>query len=574
MPALKQALAVKLEESPYLSIYGDGRVREGLRLMERNADERLTPALARDLCRRQGLKATINGAIAPLGTRYVVSLAAVSCEEGDTIARAQSEAESKEEVLRTLGQVAVDLRQRLGESLASIKAYDAPIEQATTRSLEALRAFSLGQAARDRAEERVAVPLLKQAAEIDPNFAMAHARLGAAYANMGQRPDARAALIRAYELRGRASEIERFYIEARHAEVVLNDDLKAVEVYSAWQQRYPNDFTTYNNLAGIFLRLSRDDEALAQAQQAVRMNPDVAFPYANLSEVFIRLARYDEARQVVEAALERGFKYPGDLVRIGIAQGDRALIDKGLSLMGEGRQVEAARLAHLELEGAGRFREAAAAREEVLAAQRATGTGGGAAEGLAGAMVLAIVGSPEARPLVAAAITRPTLPPGQRANASTVLAMLGDAAEARRQLDLALAGAPDLREADLIWPARTEAHMALAAGNPDLALTLLQKAQIYRRARPPLLYISGTANLKSGRAADAQAEWARMRQISAGGFWDVMATLGMARSAAMLGDTASAKREYQDFLAAWKDADADVPLLIEAKAEYAKLNTP
>ncbi len=521
------------------------------------------------------MKATINGAIAPLGTRYVVSLAAVSCEEGDTIARAQSEAESKEEVLRTLGQVAVDLRQRLGESLASIKAYDAPIEQATTRSLEALRAFGLGQAARDRAEERVAVPLLKQAAEIDPNFAMAHARLGAAYANMGQRPDARAALIRAYELRGRASEIERFYIEARHAEVVLNDDLKAVDVYSAWQQRYPNDFTTYNNLAGIFLRLSRDDEALAQAQQAVRMNPDVAFPYANLSEVFIRLARYDEARQVVEAALERGFKYPDDLVRIGVAQGDRALIEKGLSLMGEGRQVEAARLAHLELEAAGRFRSAAAAREEVLAAQRATGAGGDAAEGLAGAMVLAIVGSPEARLLVAAAITRPTLPPNQRANASTVLAILGDAAEARRQLDLALAGAlPNARETDLIWPARTEAHMALAAGKPDLALTLLRKAQLYRRARPPFLYISGMANLQSGRAADAQAEWARMRQISAGGFWDVMATLGMARSAAMLGDTASAKREYQDFLAAWKDADADVPLLIEAKAEYAKLNTP
>jgi len=219
-----------------------------------------------------------------------------------------------------------------------------------TRSLEALRAFSLGQAARDRAEERVAVPLLKQAAEIDPNFAMAHARLGAAYANMGQRPDARAALIRAYELRGRASEIERFYIEARHAEVVLNDDLKAVEVYSAWQHRYPNDFTTYNNLAGIFLRLSRDDEALAQAQQAVRMNPDVAFPYANLSEVFIRLARYDEARQVVEAALERGFKYPGDLVRIGVAQRDQALIEKGLSLMSDDGKVEAARVAVQELE--------------------------------------------------------------------------------------------------------------------------------------------------------------------------------------------------------------------------------
>jgi hypothetical protein len=291
--------------------------------------------------------------------------------------------------------------------------------------------------------------------------------------------------------------------------------------------------------------------------------------------VFIRLARYDEARQVVEAALERGFKYPDDLVRIGVAQGDRALIEKGLSLMGEDGKVEAARLASAELEAAGRFREAAAAREEVLAAQRATGAGGGPAEGLGSAMVLAIVGSPEARLLVAAAITRPTLLPNQRANASTVLAILGDAAEARRQLDLALAGAPpSARETDMIWPARTEAHMALAAGNPEFALTLLRKAQLYRRARPPLLYISGTANLKSGRAADTQAEWARMRQISAGGFWDVMATLGMARSATMLGDTASAKREYQDFLAAWKDADADVPLLIEAKAEYAKLNTP
>lgn len=264
--------------------------------MGRDSEERLTASLARDLCQRQGLKATINGSIAPLGSRYAVSLAAIACENGDTIARTQAEASSKEEVLQSIGQAAVSLRQRLGESLASIRAHDAPIEQATTTSLEALRALSLGQAARDRNDNRAAVPLLRRAIEIDPNFAMAHARLGATYVNLRRALEARASIVRAHELSDRVSEIERFYIDAWHADVVLNDDLKAVEVYHAWQQSYPSDVTTYNNLAMLFLRLSRDDEALVQAQQAVRLNPDVAFPYANLSEVFIRLQRYDEAR--------------------------------------------------------------------------------------------------------------------------------------------------------------------------------------------------------------------------------------------------------------------------------------
>ncbi|MBA3271404.1 MAG: hypothetical protein H0T71_12925 [Acidobacteria bacterium] len=572
--ALKQALAVKLEESPYLSIYSDGRVREGLRLMGRNPDDRLTAPLARDLCQRQGLKAVINGAIAPLGTRYVVSLTAVSCEDGDTIARAQGESASKEEVLRTLGEAAVALRQRLGESLVSIRAYDAPIEQATTTSLEALRTFGLGQAARNRADERAAVPLLKRAVEIDPNFAMAHARLGAAYANLGRRQEARPAIERAHELRARVSEIERFYIDARHAELVLNDELKAVEVYQAWQQRYPNDFTTYNNLAGLFLRLSRDTEALAQAQQAMRINPDVAFPYANLSEAFIRLRRYDEARHVVEDALARGFKYPDDFIRIGQAQGDRVVIEKGLNLMGDGRNVAVARMAVQDLYAAGKFREAGRAREELIRMQRAVNSGP-PDEGMGGAQEAAIAGSPEAGVLVAKGLGLPSLPAGQRAAASTVLAILGETADARRQLDLAMAAAPPgARDPEMIWKPRTEAHLALAAGNAELALTLQRPMQIYKGARAPLLYISGTANLRAGRGADALADWNRMAQITGFGFWHVIATLGTARSAALLGDLPTARRGYQDFLVAWKDADPDLPLLAQAKAEYAKMGAP
>ncbi|HXG90622.1 MAG TPA: serine/threonine-protein kinase [Vicinamibacterales bacterium] len=573
--ALEQALAVKLEESPFLSIYGEGRVREGLRLMGRSSEDRLTPALARDLCQRQSLKATINGSIAPLGARYVLSLTAIGCEDGDTIARAQAESPSKEEVLRTLGEASVALRQRLGESLASIKSYDAPIEQATTTSLEALRTFGLGQAARDRNDERGAIPLLKRAAEIDPNFAMAHARLGAAYANLGRSNEAQPAIARAYELRARVSESERFYIEARYAELVLADDLKAVEVYQAWQQRYPNDWTTYNNLSIMLLRLSRDDEALVQAQQAIRLNPDVSFPYGNLAEVFIRLQRYDEARQVLEESLARGFKWPNDFIRIGQAQGNQALVEKGLNMLPtERRPIVVARLAYQDLQASGRFRAAATARNQLIQTQRGSADGDGSGEPLSGALEAAIVGSPEARTLVATALSRPALAPGQRASASMVLAMLGDAAAARRQLELAFAAAPGVRDGAVVWRPRTEAHLALTAGDPERALIALRAAQIYRAARPALLYISGTANLGARRGADALTDWNRMKQISGSGFWHVLGTLGTARSHALLGDRLAAQRAYQDFLLAWKDADVDLPLLIQAKAEYAKLDTP
>lgn len=574
--ALKQALAVKLEESPFLSIYGDGRVREGLRLMGRDSEERLTASLARDLCQRQGLKATINGSIAPLGSRYVVSLAAIACENGDTIARTQAEASSKEEVLGSIGEAAVGLRQRLGESLASIRAHDAPIEQATTTSLAALRALSLGQAARDRADNRAAVPLLKRAIEIDPNFAMAHARLGAAYVNMRRPLDARASIARAHELRDRVSEIERFYIDAWHAEVVLNDDLKAVEAYQSWQRSYPSDFTTYNNLAILFLRLSRDDEALVQAQQALRLNPDVAFPYGNLSEVFIRLQRYNEARHVVETALARGFKYPGDLIRIGRAQGDRSLVEKGVSLMPDPqRQVVVANLRFEELLAAGKFGEAFAASEEAVAAQRAADSDTGANAGaMSGVIEAAIAGTTDARTRIAKVLDSPSVPAGQRAGASMALAIVGDIPEGKRQLDAALTAAPGNPDAERLWRPRTESLLASAAGDYTRALAAQRPMQNVKRSRPAMLYISGTANLGAGRGADALADWQRMKQITGFGFWHVLGTLGVARSTAMLGDPGAARRAYQDFFAAWKDADANLSLMTEAKAEYAKLGAP
>jgi len=358
---------------------------------------------------------------------------------------------------------------------------------------------------------------------------------------------------------------------------VLNDDLKAIEAYQAWQQSYPSDFTTFNNLAILFLRLSRDDEALVQAQQALRLNPDVAFPYGNLSEVFIRLQRYDEARQVVEAGLARGFKYPGDLVRIGKALGDRSLVEKGVSLMPDPqRQVFLVNMRFEDLLAAGKFGEAFAANEEAVIAQRAADSQADANAGaIRGVIEATIAGTTDARTRIAKVLNRPTLPPGQRANASMALAILGDAVESKRQLATALAtAAPDNPDAERVWRPRTETLLASAAGDFTRALTAQRPLQNIKRSRPALLYVSATANLGAGRGADALADWQRLKQITGYGFWHVMGTLGVGRSTAMLGDAAAARRAYQDFFAAWKDADADLALMTEAKAEYSKLGPP
>ena len=246
---LKQALAVQLEQSPYLNVLPQSRIQAALRLMGRPPDERVTSDVAREICVREGVKAMLTGSISPLGSHYVIDLNAVNAQTGDSLARAQVESESKEQVLKSLDQAASNLRQKLGESIGSVQKFATPLEQATTSSLEALQAFTLGQAEHNKLEDEKAVPHLKRAIELDPNFAMAYATLGVVSGNLSQTKQQQENLSKAFELKDRASEREKFYISAHYYSEVTREIDKALAIYEQWKQTYPRDSVPWDNLA-------------------------------------------------------------------------------------------------------------------------------------------------------------------------------------------------------------------------------------------------------------------------------------------------------------------------------------
>jgi tetratricopeptide (TPR) repeat protein len=574
---LKKALAVKLEETPHLSIYSDDRVRAGLRLMGRAPDAPLEAQVARELCQRQGLKAMIAGAIAPLGRRYVVSLTATTCETGDTIARAQSQAESKEDVVHALGTAAMTLRERLGESLASIQAFNVPIEEATTTSLEALRAYGLGQSARDRGDDRAGVPLLRRAVELDPKFALAHARLGAAFWNLGARGDAASAFERAYALRARVSERERFYIEARFVDVVLGDELKAVEVYGAWRQRYPNDFLPANNLASLHLGLGRDAEAVEHARQAIALYPDGAFPRGNLVNAYLSLGRYDEARRAGEEAIERdraSIPLHRDLLRLARVLDDRTLYDRIFARLRERSPADAVAEQAYAQASDGKFIEAAGTWDEEVRLRQAASDKAGSVEALLGAAEVY-----EAAGLVrhADALVGRALEAGpdpvQRVRAAALVGLLGNPSAARAQLAVARnAFRPEHMGFTLRGVPATEAAVAVVAGQPGAAVKHAEAFQVFKGGRPALTYLSARAHLLDRQTTKALADWDRLAAISVSGFWKTVATLGRARTLVQSGDVAAARAAYHEVLRTWSTADPGLPLLTAAKEEYAQLN--
>src|SRR5438093_830664 len=309
---LKQALAVQLEQSPFLNIFPQERVRDTLRYMGRSSDERLTPDLARQICQRESIKAVLNGSIATLGSQYVVGVDAVNCQTGDTLAREQVEVDKKEQVLGAVGKAASSLRGKLGESLASIKKFDAPIE-ATTSSLEALKAFSLGEAERDKGSEYTAIPFYKHALELDPNFAVAYARLGQVYTNTGQSALGIENTKQAFERRERASEPEKLYISTHYYENVTGEWDKAIEAYKLWKRTYPRDSIPSNNLeVGYNGYLGKFDQGLAEAQETMRLDPNSAFSYGVLGGSYFGLNRFAEAKAVREKQLALKLDGMGD----------------------------------------------------------------------------------------------------------------------------------------------------------------------------------------------------------------------------------------------------------------------
>jgi eukaryotic-like serine/threonine-protein kinase len=590
--ALKQALAVQLGQSPYLSIAPDDRIRETLRFMGRPPDDRLTRDVAREICLRQGIKALLAGSISSLGSNYVLSLEAVNAQNGEVFAREQIEASSKEEVLKALGTISSKLREKLGESLASIQKFDAPIEQATTSSLEALKSFSLGDENRGSGKYEEAIPLYKRATEIDTNFALAYARLSVMHFNLRESEKSAKYAEQAFKLRDRVSEREKFYISANYYQNVLGDIEKTIETLELWRQTYPRDYVPTNNLAVNFAFVGDYEKQLQTARDSMRLNPNAASPYTNMTWAYLRLNRYDEAVQIIEQALAQ------DKVSIGMrgaifvlahirsdAKGMKQQLDWATGKPSEaavlrghaaatynsGRLAEAAKIRKRAIDLAvGRDQKELAARIYLDAASIESVLGNCSAANQAANTALELLKGKE-----------------QLSLASLVFAFCGDAARANAIMGDLAKRFPNDTEINAIILPMVRAFAELNR-SPEKTIQLLEPVRRYEKGEYAMSwpnYLRGLALMKLNRFQDATAEFQRILERRAVTFLYAIhpvSQLQLARAwtaAAREGDAAakenalvSARKAYQDFLALWKDGDANNAILQQAKAEYAKLN--
>ena len=324
---LKQGLAVQLEQSPFLDLVSERKVNETLKLMGRPAGDRLTPELAREVCQRRGSRAMLTGSIAALGSQYVIGLKAADCNTGDILAEAQEQAAGKEAVLKALDNAAVSLRTKLGESLSSVQKYATPVEEATTPSLEALKAYSLGRKMQAAKGDVPALPFYKRAVELDPNFAAAYRSMSVVYGNLNELGRAAENSRKAYQLREKVSERERLAIEAIYYTYTTGELEKAAQVYELWQQTYPRDYLPYTNLGDIYGTLGNWEKALQEASGALRLEPNDENNYLNLGNDYANLNRLEEAETVYKQAEER--KLEGEFLltnryQLAFLQGDAA----------------------------------------------------------------------------------------------------------------------------------------------------------------------------------------------------------------------------------------------------------
>ncbi len=574
---LKQALAVQLGQSPYLNILPEQSIREGLSLMGRPSDERITAAVARDICQRQGGKAILAGSIASLGSNYAIVLDAQTCQTGESLAREQVEATGKEQVLSALGKAASGIREKLGESLSSIQKLDTPAIQATTPSLEALKALSLGEQARAR-DELEAIPFFKRAIELDPNFAMAYARLGTVYNNVGEIELSETYRKKAFELRDRVSEKEKLYISAHYYNAVTGEIQKTIETYELWKQLYPRDWTPYNNVAIIYTFLGQYEKAIEDSREAAKLAPTHPFPVLQLAFAYAGQRRFEESKAVMKRAMEQGMDTPSlhfGLYFVAFLENDAAAIQrevewaKGKSFEADILGFEAAKEAYF-----GRLSKARALTRRSADALERRGTKGAAAQTLLGQASFEALYEyrEQARSTVQRALQ---MEKGRSAFPALVLAASGDIARAQAMADdLARRYPQDTALNQLSLP-QVRALLELQRKNPARALEILEATRPYDAAETISNYIRGLAYLDLRRGQEAATEFQQLLRKIGYPFpiepTRSMAHLGLARAYVLQGDTTSARKAYQDFFALWKDADPDLPILKEAQAEYAKL---
>ncbi|HSL54021.1 MAG TPA: protein kinase [Pyrinomonadaceae bacterium] len=579
---LKQALAVNLGQTPFLNLFPEDRVRETLRFMGRSPDDRITRDVGREICERQGIKAMLTGSIASLGSHYVITLEAVNPRSGDPIAREQIEAESKEKVLSSLSTAALNLRKELGESLSSMKKYDVNIEQATTSSLEALKAYAMANDERAKGKAREALTFYKRAVELDPNFAMAYARIGVHYVNEEQLETAKEYVQKAYDLRDRVSERERLYIEEKYYAYITGEIDQTIETLKTWARLYPNDFIPHNNLSLNYQLIGRHEEALQEALEAVRLSPNNISAHDNLVSSFKSLGRFDEAEQAEREAQ----KINPDSIQAHVksyffafVRRDQAAMDREVN-WAKGRPEESQFAALLSATALyhGRVKHAEELRKravEMLKQQNRTENAAGVLMGFANdLMYMGRCDQAKAHAKAAIDLVRGQM---NLANGAAVYAACDDREQAQKLLDEARATYPKNTVINSIVPPIVAAGIEESRGNVSQAIQLFESIRGYEGGMIlgiGTIYARGNLYLKQRMGNEAAAEFRKVmdrRGIDMFSCTHILAHLGLGRALAINGDTAGARKAYQDFFALWKDADHDLPVLVEARKEYEAL---
>ncbi len=577
---LKQALAVKLEESPYLNLLPERQVQETLELMDLEANQKITPEIGQQICERQGIKAMVTGEIAPLGNNYVITLNAIECQSGKALARKQVDAASKEEVLSAVGAAAVSLREDLGESLATIEMFDAPVEEATTSSLEALKSLQLAEEQRNVGREPDSIPHFQRALEIDPDFALAHARLGTVYSNLQEWDKGVYHKSRAYELRERVSERERLYITAHYFSTVTGELGKLVDTYQLFKQTYPRDWTPSNNLASEYNAIGWYHKGLDEAKEAVRVAPDRPLPYGNLARSYLSLGQIEDAKQVLDDALARGVSTSSMYTTrfdIAFLEGDQAKMDEIVETMeGEPRESEVLILQAQAAASHGQLQEAERLTNRAIDAAERSGFKERPADYLARlARWEAAFGDFEAaaeraRVAMDTAANRDSMP-----IAAIAFALSGEVDEAETLIYEMHQQFPANTYIRSVWIPLAEAMLAWHDNDPQAMLDVLEKAAPYERSNLIVQFIRGRALMLLDRPSEAWSEFTKVADLSGVNPTapiHTLAHLGLARAYAAMGQADSAREQYQTLFTLLANADEDLPTLATARREYADLN--
>jgi eukaryotic-like serine/threonine-protein kinase len=586
--ALRQGLSSQLEQSPFLNLLSDERIAQTLALMAQPKDSRLTHELARDVCQRTASAATIEGSISSLGSQYVLGLKALNCRSGDLLAEQQVTAGGKEQVLKTLGDAATKMREKLGESLTSVQKYDAPPDSVTTPSLEALQAYSLGyQTMSIKGDFVAAIPFFQHAIQLDPNFAMAYARLSTNYSNLSEDARSMDAIRRAYELRERVSEREKLYIVSHYESYLTRNWEAARNAYELWAQTYPRDDVPPTNLSVLYANMGEYEKSHAANLKAMSLTPD-GVSYANLCTSYVSLNRLDEAKITAQEAQARNVEAPYlhlCVYQIAFLQRDKAGMQREVAaLVGKPGWEDQSLAAQAQTMAYGgeltKARELS--RRAIDSALRADSKDRAAGYQAMSALLEAVVGNMALAKRQGRAALALSSDRDVQVIAAVALGLSGEASP-----DLRLAGElanrfPEDTAVRLLYVPMMRAANSLSNGQGAKAIEELVPVAPYELGISQSffgfslypVYLQGQAYLVAKQGAAASAEFQKIldhRGIVPSNPLNTLARLGLARAYALAGDSAKARAAYQDFFALWKDADPDIPILQQAKSEYAKL---